>query len=274
MQILIQENTDSKILIHLESNTILQGTYISAEYNISEDYKLNQLERIANMVDVIDNPKSEQSEYITNTKIISTYKDVIEHFKPSNDKYFVTGITDSKVGLIDKYFRKEIFFNSDEQLKPFIKNNTKKIVGDENNKPIEIEEDYSTNTIIRTNVKLEIPGLNSSAMILSENQSTITEYVLYLDTENPIKYIDLGNGFATFTYMRSHISENEVGNIVLYEGFLEEPKIISEVFIDRGLNTAFEKIKKLKNIRNINELIKNGLGYYKINTNGYNFKRN
>jgi hypothetical protein len=57
-----------------------------------------------------------------------------------------------------------------------------------------------------------------------------------------------------------------------YDGIIEEPKIISEVFIDRGLNSAFERTKKLKNVRDINELSKVGLGYYKINTKGYNFK--
>jgi hypothetical protein len=60
--------------------------------------------------------------------------------------------------------------------------------------------------------------------------------------------------------------------MVIYDSLIEEPKIISEVFIDRGLNSAFERVKKLKNIKNINELTKTGLGYYKINTKGYNFK--
>jgi hypothetical protein len=72
--------------------------------------------------------------------------------------------------------------------------------------------------------------------------------------------------------MRSNIEQPESANIILYEGFIEEPKIISEVFIDRGLNSGFEKIKKLKNVTTLNELNKMGLGYYKINKKGYNFK--
>ena len=42
----------------------------------------------------------------------------------------------------------------------------------------------------------------------------------------------------------------------------------------QGLNSAFERMKKLKNITSINELNKLGLGYYKINTKGYDFKNN
>ena len=134
-------------------------------------------------------------------------------------------------------------------------------------------ESYVNNNNIRTKIKFLVPGLNFYAMILSEDSNTgYAEYVFYLDTENPIKYIDLGNGLTIFSYLRLDNLPEETANMVLYNGYVEEPKIISEVFIDRGINTAFEKVKKLKNIKNLNELIKTGLGYYKINTKGYNFK--
>jgi hypothetical protein len=74
--------------------------------------------------------------------------------------------------------------------------------------------------------------------------------------------------------MRSHNQIESEANLVVYDGIIDEPKIVSEVFIDRGLNSAFERMKKLKNITSINELNKLGLGYYKINTKGYNFKNN
>jgi hypothetical protein len=109
-------------------------------------------------------------------------------------------------------------------------------------------------------------------MILNETNTGYYEYILYLNTENPVKYIDLPEGFTIFTYMRSHIETEPTGNIVAYDGIIDEPKIISEVFIDRGINSAFEKIKKLKNVKSLEELNKLGLNYYKINTNGYNFK--
>jgi hypothetical protein len=270
-QVLISEIFDNNIVINLESNTVVPGSYINAEYNVPDDYKLQQLEQIANKVDPFITTKN-VTPYVTNTKIISTYDDVTNHFTPSPNKYFVTGFTESKSNLITKYFKKINFIKSAESLKPLKKLNFKKIVGDDGNAPIEVEETFDGNHNIRNRVKLNIPGLDIVAMILTENNSGLIEYVLYLDTENPIKYIDLGNGFARFIYMRSHYEETQTANMVIYDGIVEEPKIISEVFIDRGLNGAFERVKKLKNVKDMNELTKTGLGYYKINTKGYNFK--
>ena len=46
MQVILGE-TESQIKVYLESNTILPGTYVNAEYNIPEDYRIQQLEKIA-----------------------------------------------------------------------------------------------------------------------------------------------------------------------------------------------------------------------------------
>jgi len=271
-RILISEEKSQSIIVNLQSNTVLGGTYVSADYDPSQNPMINQVERLLNSK--LENKIEEPKKYITNTKIISTYDEVIEHFKLADNKYFVTGITNSKSNLIGKYFKKNDFSNTTETLKPTNRSEVKKYGGDVNNKVTLIPTDNSSDLLLRTNVNLTIPGLDISGMILSEGVDGILEYVLYLDTENPIKYVDLGNGFANFTYMRSHIeNENTSGNIILYDGFIEEPKIISEVFIDRGINSAFESMKKLKNINNMNELIKSGLGYYKINTRGYDFKK-
>lgn len=170
--------------------------------------------------------------------------------------------------MITKFFKKNDVFNyvnATNGVQVF------RYVGDENNKPTLINEDLTDNELTRVGLKFTIPGLDISAMILVDSP-TNPEYVLYLDTENPIKYIDFGNEFTIFKYMRSNIEEPETANIILYDGFVEEPKIISEVFIDRGLNSGFENMKKLKNVTDLNELTKTGLGYYRINRKGYNFK--
>jgi len=274
IQVLIS-GTDNNVVINLESNTVIAGSYVNSEYNISDDYKLLKLEQISNDIikaEVTKDQNINPAQYKTNTKIISSYDDIIEHFKPANDKYFITGITQSKAELISKYFKKSDFIESDEGVNPLKKLEFNKIVGDENNELLIEPIDVESNMIIRTRVKLDVPGLDLYAMILTENASGLIEYVLYLETENPIKYIDLGNGLSRFIYMRSHNETEVTANMVLYDGIIEEPKIISEVFIDRGLNGAFERTKKLKNVRNINELSKMGLGYYKINTKGYDFK--
>jgi hypothetical protein len=282
MQIL-STDTDNLIRVYLESDTILPGTYVNAEYNIPSDYRAQQLDRIADKF-VTYPVKNAVTGYTTNTKIISTQKDVNDHFKDADDKYFVTGYTDSKFGLISKFFKKTDISNiskksnnlrvsslvGDDAGKP---NNSEfvTLVGDNSGKPTIQPENLDQNIILRTGIKFVIPGLDISAMILVDDPVN-PEYVLYLDTENPIKYIDFGGDYTIFKYMRSNIEQPESANIILYEGFIEEPKIISEVFIDRGLNSGFEKVKKLKNVTSLNELNKMGLGYYKINKKGYNFK--
>ena len=282
MQVL-STDTDNLIRVYLESDTILPGTYVNAEYNIPSDYRAQQLDRVADKF-VTYPVKNAVTGYTTNTKIISTQKDVNDHFKDGDDKYFVTGYTDSKFGLISKFFKKTDISNiskksnnlrisalvGDDAGKP---NNSEfvTLVGDNSGNPTIQPENLDQNIILRTGIKFVIPGLDISAMILVDDPVN-PEYVLYLDTENPIKYIDFGGDYTIFKYMRSNIEQPESANIILYEGFIEEPKIISEVFIDRGLNSGFEKVKKLKNVTSLNELNKMGLGYYKINKKGYNFK--
>ena len=110
-QLMINMAGDTSITMLLESNTITPGSYINAEYNVPEDYKIKQIEGIINTYDNQRLAVKNQTNYITNTKIISTYDDINEHFKEDSTKYFVTGTTNSKFTLISKYFNKDNFIN-------------------------------------------------------------------------------------------------------------------------------------------------------------------
>ena len=365
-QILLND-VEQNIIVHLESNTVLPGTYVNAEYQQPEDYKIKQLEKIADMVNttianasraelslsMVQEVKAKSMPLskdmtkavltVSNTGItydfnvdkagvpvVSTYDAVMDHFTPTDDKVFVTGITSSKFDVIDKYFPKTNVVKTVEKIRPkmiFAQTNyatrlnlesrfnvmlerdkegnqrinlseikepaqnkpnktnislsaakeTKisRFVGDSanDNKPVALQENLVDNKLVRLYVKFNIPGLNIMAMILKDEPTTkLSEYVLYLDTPNPIKYVDLGDGTTIFTYLRVDDLPDTTANMVLFDGYSEEPKILSEVFIDRGVNSPFERVKKLKNTKNLNELTKNGLGFYKINTKGYNFK--
>jgi hypothetical protein len=262
----IADKEDLKIIINLEDNVVISGTRVNPNYGI-ENTLIDDLESLLNRLESYDRKPLGNRKYITNNKIISTYEDIIEHFTPAENKYFVTGITSSKFDIIDRYFKKEDFFNVE------FTNIQKKLAGDENSNAIELNPDIDKLYTLRINKKLKLPILEVTAMILSENKFNFPEYVLYLDTENPIKYVDFGNGLSTFTYLRSNNETYDENSMVLFENFIDEPKITSEVFIDRGINTVFEKIKKLKTVKNLNELTKTGLGYYKINRKGFNFNR-
>lgn len=264
------QNTDSRIIVSLEAVTYNSGSYINSEYNLPEDYRMSQIDREVDRVGLVEI----ESEFITNKKIVSTYEDVIEHFSEGEGKYFVTGITDSKADLISKFFSKTNMGLINQGVGGFDDSKFKVISGDENNGLQEVSKDFSSSTTIRIKHKFEIPNLDSSGMILLEDNDSVLEYVLYLDTPNPIKYIDLGGGISRFVYLRSHDENYNEANMILYDSIIDEPKITSDVFIDRGYNSAFDKVKRLKNISGLKDLISYGFGFYKINTKGYDFKNN
>jgi hypothetical protein len=47
-------------------------------------------------------------------------------------------------------------------------------------------------------------------------------------------------------------------------GVVSSPEIQSEIFIDRGKNSAFEKIQRLGEVDNIGDLVSYGYGFFKI----------
>jgi hypothetical protein len=124
---------------------------------------------------------------------------------------------------------------------------------------------------IRVGKRIEISGTNIVGMIVSESEDR-TEYVLYLDTPNPVFYVDNSDKTTIFKFMRNNIDDLIKPTLNYYSDTIDEPKVLSEVFIDRGVNNAFEPMRRLKNVKDLNELSKTGFGYYKINTRGYNFK--
>lgn len=121
------------------------------------------------------------------------------------------------------------------------------------------------------NMEIRIVGANITSMI-TRYDDIQKEYTLYTDTDYPIKYIDFANGTTTFMFIKEPVTINTNSPLMVkYLGLIEEPKIDSTVFIDRGVLNVFEPVIKLKKIKSLNEMIKYGFGYYKINKEGFNF---
>lgn len=249
MQIRIGDN--KIITIYLEGNTLMGGVYVEPNHDIST------IERYVSNFEKLDIQKTK--DYFVNTKNINTYDEIVDHFKDDDNKYFITGITTSKFSIIDNNYPLSNFTS---------KSDYKKLISDSDGNIVseDTENDYG----VRSKIKFELGGANISAMILREN-NLIKEYVLYLDTPNPIKYIDIINNFTTFKYLRNSLDVENSGDLIIHSDLVEEPKILSEVFIDRGINSVFEKIEKIKNIRNINDFTKFGNSNFKINSKGYEF---
>ena len=255
MTIIIKDDTDYLVNLYMESLIDPSGAVISPYY---DDPKINEIEKTLSEVYPYNEMVKPAMKYVTNTKNISTLNEINEHFLDSPDKYFVIGKTDSKFSLLD------LSFTRDQALKLYAKEADKGY--------IELSDKVMPKPKnIRVGKRIEISGTNIVGMILSESEQR-TEYVLYLDTPNPVFYVDNSDKTTIFKFMRNNVDDKVTPTLNYYSDTIDEPKVLSEVFIDRGINNAFEPMKKLKNVKDLNELTKTGFGYYKINTRGYNFK--
>lgn len=97
-----------------------------------------------------------------------------------------------------------------------------------------------------------------------------TDYTAY--TINNVDYYDYPDGTTLFVENSSGITANDisVSAITKQEVLLDmvsSPEIQSEVFIDRGKNSAFEGLERLGEVDNLGDLTRYGYGFYKINEN-------
>jgi hypothetical protein len=88
--------------------------------------------------------------------------------------------------------------------------------------------------------------------------------LLYVDnsatTNTTVSYI--GQGWNETTLSLSAITKEEY----LF-GIISKPEVKSDIFIDRGITTIFEKQLKLSEIKNLDELARYGKGYYNLTKN-------
>jgi len=253
--ILIKDDTDYLVNLYVESLVDPNGALIAPYHN---DPKIEEIEKTLSEIYPYNEMVKPALKYFTNEKNISTLEEVKKHFLDVPEKYFIIGRTDSKFSLLDLSFTRE---------------QALKLYGEEANKGF---ADLSDMVVpapknIRVGKRIEISGTNIVGMIVSESEDR-TEYVLYLDTPNPVFYVDNSDKTTIFKFMRNNIDDLIKPTLNYYSDTIDEPKVLSEVFIDRGVNNAFEPMRRLKNVKDLNELSKTGFGYYKINTRGYNFK--
>jgi hypothetical protein len=253
--ILMQDDADYLVNLHVESLVDPNGSLIAPYY---DDPKIEEIEKTLSEIYPYNEMVKPASKYITNEKNISTLDEIKQHFLESSEKYFVIGKTDTKFSLLDLSFTREqaLKLYGEEATKGFVDLSDRVVPAPKN---------------IRVGKRIEISGTNIVGMIISESEER-TEYVLYLDTPNPIFYVDNSDKTTIFKFMRNNLDDLIKPTLNYYSDTIDEPKVLSEVFIDRGVNNAFEPMRRLKNVKDLNELSKTGFGYYKINTRGYNFK--
>ena len=115
---------------------------------------------------------------------------------------------------------------------------------------------YDTAVVIKKN--------NEDYGRVTEITNTYTAYtiqdVVYFDYPNgKTTYIIESNGITSDMITAEPITKEEV----LF-GVVSSPEIQSQIFIDRGKNSAFEGIQRLGEVDNMGDLVSYGYGFFKI----------
>lgn len=84
-----------------------------------------------------------------------------------------------------------------------------------------------------------------------------------------LQYKDFSDGYTMITGNTSGFTKEEVFNLVLtrnehFLGFVDEPTIYSDVFVERGKQGVMEKNLRLGELDNVGEIDVYGNGYFKV----------
>jgi hypothetical protein len=120
-----------------------------------------------------------------------------------------------------------------------------------------------------TNDPIIIRGTSLIGQIISSLTADVIEYNIRVDDDIIIYYKDV-SGSTMFTFTPSYTVEysDEISFLLQYLTLIDEPKLDSNLFINRGVNNVFESFKRLKTVANTQELEQTGFGYYKMISDG------
>ena len=80
-----------------------------------------------------------------------------------------------------------------------------------------------------------------------------------------IKYTDtVSETIFEFRPMRELPYADDTVFLLQYLNLIDEPKLDSNLFINRGVNNVFESFRRLKTVANVEELEKTGFGYFNV----------
>lgn len=88
-----------------------------------------------------------------------------------------------------------------------------------------------------------------------------------------VDYYDYSNGDTIYFVNSSGITENMIEAVPITKepilmGVIDQPQIVSDVFVERGKNTAYEQIRRLGEVNTVSEMENYGYGYFLIEKKG------
>lgn len=102
---------------------------------------------------------------------------------------------------------------------------------------------------------------------ITTNINTFTDYTGY--TIDGVQYIDFPDGTTTYGLSSSGLTANwmEQYPITKQESLLNiisDPEVQSDIFIERGKNSATERVERLGEVDNLGDLVNYGYGFFNV----------
>ena len=105
-------------------------------------------------------------------------------------------------------------------------------------------------------------------MITNAELNVFTAYTI-----NQVDYYDYENGLTLFFEYSSGLTENNIvaepitKNEVLIK-IIDQPQIQTNVFVERGKNSAYERVERLGEVDNLGDMINYGYGFFNVENKG------
>lgn len=120
------------------------------------------------------------------------------------------------------------------------------------------------------NYRIGVPVISNGeiwGVINSIEPNIFTAY-----TVNNVEYYDFENGVTIFSELSSGFTENELTAVPITKQevlnkVVDQPQIQSNIFVERGKNSAYERIQRLGEVDNLGDLLNYGYGFFNVETN-------
>jgi len=92
-------------------------------------------------------------------------------------------------------------------------------------------------------------------------------------TINEVDYYDYENGLTLFFETSSGLTENNLTAVPITKDevllkIIDQPQIQTNVFVERGKNSAYERVQRLGEVDNLGDMINYGYGFFNVENKG------
>lgn len=118
-------------------------------------------------------------------------------------------------------------------------------------------------------VGFEIKNNGKTYGKITEINDSFTGYTIYVNGNDGIKYKDYSFGLTTFEFKSKGLRKESIvlSAITKNEALLksvDDVQIFSNVFVERGKNSGYEKVQRLGEVKTLQDMEKYGYGYFKL----------